>query len=96
MDIAANGLEALEKWGACDYRLVLMDCQMPEMDGYEATAQIRSREHGRGRTPIVAVTASAMAGDQKRCLETGMDDYLSKPVRLEDLKRVVDRHVPDC
>jgi signal transduction histidine kinase/ActR/RegA family two-component response regulator len=95
VDVAATGIEALKKWEICDYGLVLMDCQMPEMDGYEATAQIRSREHGRVRTPIVAVTANAMAGDQERCLRNGMDDYLSKPICLDELRRVVDRHLRD-
>jgi signal transduction histidine kinase/CheY-like chemotaxis protein len=89
VDIASNGVEALEKWRPSLYHLVLMDCQMPEMDGYEATAQIRSQEHGQSHTPIVAITAHAMNGDRERCKRAGMDDYLSKPIDFDQLTRVV-------
>jgi len=93
VDIAMNGLEALEKWEHRAYDLVLMDCQMPEMDGYEAAIQIRNREHGRGRTPIVAVTANAMTYDRERCRQTGMDGFLSKPIHMEELKRLLAQHL---
>ncbi len=83
-DVAANGLEVLESVRRQTYDVVLMDCQMPEMDGYEATRQLRRREGDRkvNRHWIVAMTANAMQGDRDLCLEAGMDDYLSKPVRL--------------
>ena len=90
-DVAASGIEAVDACGHVPYDLVLMDCQMPLMDGYTATRQIRAAETAARRTPVVAMTASAMASDRQRCLDAGMDDYLTKPVRLSDLGDVVDR-----
>lgn len=97
VEIAANGREALEKLEAANFDgfdVVLMDVQMPEMDGFAATREIRARELGRrssGRTPIVAMTAHAMKGDRERCLETGMDGYVSKPIRVDDVLAEIDR-----
>jgi signal transduction histidine kinase/CheY-like chemotaxis protein len=92
---ASNGKEALRLFDAQPFDLVLMDVQMPEMSGFEATAVIRRREENTGaHTPIVAVTAHAMKGDRERCLEAGMDDYLSKPVRFEELCQTVERFRP--
>jgi CheY-like chemotaxis protein len=91
VDAVANGLEAVEAVGRLPYDVVLMDCQMPECDGFEATTLIRQMEAGRRRTPIVALTANAMAGDRERCLAAGMDDYLAKPLRLHDLTETMAR-----
>jgi len=94
--VASDGQEALDSYQAEPYDLVFMDCQMPVMDGFEATQAIREweRRNVRPRTPIVAVTANALDGDRERCLATGMDDYLAKPFRLEEFVAVVRRHSP--
>lgn len=91
VDVAGNGQEAVEMLELLPYDVVFMDCEMPEMDGYEATAEIRRRHAGRRQVPIVAMTAKAIQGDREHCLKSGMDDYISKPVRLEDLEATLGR-----
>ncbi len=92
-DVAADGLEAVAALSRVPYAAVLMDIQMPEMDGYEATAEIRRREEAERHTPIIAMTANAMRGDREQALEAGMDDYIPKPVRLEGLSEVLGRWI---
>ncbi|MBK9797041.1 MAG: PAS domain S-box protein [Holophagaceae bacterium] len=93
-DVVATGLEALDALLGVSYDLVLMDCQMPEMDGYEATRRIRERERGQRRLPVVAMTANAMVGDREKCIEAGMDDHIPKPVRMEVLHQTLARWLP--
>ena len=94
-ELACNGAEALELLASRSYDLVLMDCQMPVMDGFVATRTLRERELGATRRlPVVAMTAHAMQGDRERCLDAGMDDHLAKPVRREAMERTLARWVP--
>ena len=90
----ATGSEALDALAGSAYDLVLMDCQMPVMDGFEATRRIRERERGARRMPVVAMTAEAMVGDRERCIAAGMDDHIPKPVRLETLHRALHHWLP--
>lgn len=89
--VVQNGLEAIQAVQRENYDLVLMDCQMPEVDGFSATEEIRRMEGGGSRVPIIAMTANAMRGDREKCLASGMDDYISKPVGFEDLRVLVTR-----
>ena len=92
--VADNGAEALERVAAGDIELVLMDCQMPVMDGFEATRRLREleAESGAPRLPVIAVTANAVKGDRERCLEAGMDDYVTKPIDVAKLEAAIRRH----
>jgi CheY-like chemotaxis protein len=96
VDVASNGFEAVEMWEKFPYAAVFMDCHMPEMDGFAATAEIRRRERSSGnyrRTPILALTANTMQGDEEKCLDAGMDDFIAKPILLPLLRRALERWV---
>ena len=93
-EIAQDGREALAALRRRSFAAVLMDCQMPEMNGYDATRELRRREDGNRHIPVVAMTAHALRGDRERCLASGMDDYLAKPLRREELDRVLGRWAP--
>jgi CheY-like chemotaxis protein len=90
--VAENGLEVLKALKQSDFEMVLMDIQMPEMDGLEATRTIRRQEQATGaHIPIVALTAHALHGDRERCVEAGMDDYISKPIKVEELLTTIEK-----
>jgi signal transduction histidine kinase/CheY-like chemotaxis protein len=94
-DVAGNGREAVAMCAMLRYDLIFMDCQMPEMDGYAATAEIRKRQGSDGQVAIIAMTAEAMEGSRERCIEAGMDDYIAKPVRLEEMIEALQKWVPE-
>ncbi len=89
--VVNNGREALTAMESGTYDIVLMDCQMPELDGYATTEEIRRRENGGGHTWIVAVTAHAMTGDRAKCFAAGMDDYVAKPVSILAMRQALER-----
>lgn len=90
VQVANNGREAVEAVKEGAFSVILMDCQMPEMDGFEATEVIRQWEETRKeRIPIIAMTANAMQGDKEKCLAVGMDDYISKPINPKQLQEVI-------
>jgi two-component system, sensor histidine kinase and response regulator len=98
VDIANNGEEGIAMWSMGDYDAIIMDCQMPVLDGYSATMRIREMEEelareGRRRLPIIALTAHAMPYDRQKCLDAGMDDYLTKPVAVGDLGDTLTRWI---
>lgn len=96
-DVVENGAEALAAIQRKNYDLILMDCQMPEMDGFTATRELRRRLAAKELpqwTPVIAVTANAVKGDRERCLESGMDDYLAKPVQIHQLKSKLQQFLP--
>lgn len=90
IDLAENGVQAIEKYRTNNYDMIFMDCQMPELDGYQTTEKLRLIEDNTPmHTPIIAMTANAMMGDREKCLKAGMDDYVSKPLRAEHLKNII-------
>ena len=96
VDLVETGRQAIESLGQKRYDIVLMDCQMPEMDGFEATHQIRKDEEGQNRhIPIIAMTAYALKGDREKCIESGMDDYISKPVTIDVLVEKMNKLLRD-
>ncbi len=95
VDLAADGLEAIEAVEKTNYALIFMDCNMPRMDGYECTQYIRQHQLDGPRIPIVAMTANVMAECTERCRNSGMDDFVAKPIKKQELLRVLDRWLGD-
>ncbi|PLY01176.1 MAG: histidine kinase, partial [Desulfuromonas sp.] len=96
VDLAMDGAQAAHLAAEKHYDMIFMDCQMPRMDGYEATAEIRRQEDGDSHVPIVALTANALTGDRERCLAAGIDDYLSKPFSQDGILQILQRWLPEC
>ncbi len=94
VETASDGIEAVQKFSASDYDIVFMDCEMPGLDGFSATRKIREIENdGRRRTPIIAMTAYALSGDRDKCIEAGMDDYVSKPINVKELSEITAKRI---
>lgn len=93
VDVVENGKEAVEIYSKDKYDIIFMDIQMPEMDGYQATQEIRKLDGENKNTPIVAITANALDGDKEQCLEAGMNDYISKPIRAEQIEQIMYKYV---
>jgi CheY-like chemotaxis protein len=93
-DVVANGIEVLIALETKRYDIILMDCQMPDLDGYETTREIRRREEGGQQSWVIAMTANVMAGDREKCLAAGMDDYVTKPLRRAELRAALERSGP--
>lgn len=93
VDVAEDGNEAISLYKEGKYDLIFMDVQMPGMDGYEVTRQIRAIEGNAEHTPIIAVTANALVGDREKCIDAGMDDYISKPIKGSDLEMMLDKYL---
>lgn len=89
VDVADDGEQAIKKFQESAYDLILMDVQMPNKDGYDSTREIREIENGKKHIPIIALTASALSEDKEKCLAAGMDDYITKPIDLEQLKKKI-------
>lgn len=94
VNVAENGIIALEMVSKSDYDLIFMDVQMPIMDGLEATREIRKLDSKKAKVPIVALTANALQGDQEKYLASGMDDFISKPLRAAEIERVLSKFMP--
>ena len=94
VDVAANGIETLEMFELLPYDVIFMDCQMPEMNGYEAALEIRRREGGRRHVTIIAMTAEVIEGSRERCIAAGMDGYISKPVNMNAIVAVLEKCLP--
>jgi CheY-like chemotaxis protein len=95
VDVARNGVEAIHLAGTRQYNAILMDCQMPRMDGFAATAEIRHSEKADKHIPIIAMTAGALAEDRQRCYAAGMDDYLAKPIDPDQLETALTRWITE-
>ncbi|MBU8922569.1 MAG: response regulator [Bacteroidales bacterium] len=93
VDVVEDGLQATEAVESRSYDLILMDCMMPGMDGYKATAKIRRMNGAKSRIPIIALTANTMMGDRDRCIEAGMDDFLPKPINRSGMLEIIDRWI---
>ena len=94
MDLAANGLEAIVQAQSNPYDIIFMDCQMPKMDGFQATREIRSNKAGANcTTPIIAITAKAMHGDREKCIEAGMNEYITKPIKPQAIYDIIKKFV---
>ncbi|PIR39882.1 MAG: histidine kinase [Alphaproteobacteria bacterium CG11_big_fil_rev_8_21_14_0_20_39_49] len=95
VDSAEDGIQAVKLCNDNEYDVIFMDVQMPNMDGYKATKEIRKSGNGNSKTVIIAITANAMAGDKEKCLDAGMDDYISKPIKGKNIEDMLIKYIRD-